>query len=98
MLGDFWRRARRRSGHRLLAFVVEPRPSVMESPRMRREDCFGGTQASMLEMKYQCAADWVLASVTVRLPADTALPNCHQLVVREPGWLVMLLVVWPLAR
>jgi len=83
--GFFWRRARRRSGHLLFWLVVDPRPSVIESPTMRREPTRGCTQASMEERKYQCATDCVVELLMSRLAEETALPNWNQLVVLEPG-------------
>lgn len=70
----------------------------MESPTIKRLPMVLGVQASTLEMKYQCAAVCVEASVTAISAAFTALPNCHQLFVRLPGWLVIEFVVWPVAR
>src|SRR3954471_8755311 len=85
-------RLARSSGQRLLAFVVEPRPSVMESPSTTMPLADASAMTSIPDRMYQssaCIADDMLAALTVLLPV------CSKLVVRDPGCPVTLLGVVP---
>src|SRR5215471_11441625 len=88
---DCSRRARS-SGQRSLPFVVDPRPSVIESPRIAI--AFADAMVSTPDTTYQ----WSAVSAEDMLAALTLLlPDCRYEVVREPGWPVTLLGVLPKA-
>src|SRR5258707_15831595 len=80
------RRRARLSGQRLLPSVVEPRPSVMESPRVTTPLLEVSARTSTPVMIYQ----WAVVAAPVMLAAETALlPRINE-VVREPGWPLMV--------
>ena len=61
--------------------LVEPRPSVIESPRITSAALGATASTSMAWMKYQ----WSVVAASGKLAAPTELPLCRKEVVREPG-------------
>lgn len=95
--------------YRLFMSSSLPRPSVMLSPRMMKALAFLGAHASITVAKYlsvqffpplipRRAAHQCFVLVPVILVAFTLFPVCIQLVVRLPGWPVILLPACPFAR
>ena len=74
------------SGQRLLPSVVEPRPSVMESPSTTMDLLALSAITSTPVMTYQCC----VVDAPVMLAAVTTLPDWMNEVVREPGWPLMV--------
>ena len=97
VLWEVWRRERRRSGQRLLAFVVLPRPSVMLSPIMEREVEVEERRPWIVERRYQWFVG-VVSGRSWRSGWETWLPGERKVVVRLPGWPVMEWPVWPVER
>src|SRR5262245_27480679 len=75
------RRRARLSGQRLFPSVVEPRPSVMESPSVTTAAVEFSARTSTPDRIYQCC----VAAAEDRFVAETALPVCRYDVAREPG-------------
>src|SRR5258708_21872146 len=75
------RRLARLSGQRLLPSVVEPRPSVMESPRVTTPLLELSASTSTPVMMYQ----WAVLAAPAMFAAFTALVARMNEVVREPG-------------
>src|SRR3989442_11540739 len=75
------RRRARLSGQRSLPSVVEPRPSVIESPSVTTALLALSASTSMPVMMYQCA----IFDMDGELATETRLPEWMNDVVREPG-------------
>lgn len=82
------------SGQRLFASVVEPRPSVSESPTMTAAAVVSGDQTSTPLRKYQ----WAVEAAPGRSSSRTWSPASRYEVVREPGCEVTLSDACPCAR
>ena len=79
------------SGHRSCESVTEPRPSVMEFPRIATAAAEFGVQTSIVLMAYQCD----IVSITLKAAAVSCLPVTRYEVVRDPGCPVTVEEVWP---
>src|ERR1035437_10519437 len=79
-------RLARLSGQRSLPSVVEPRPSVIESPSVTTALLAASAKTSMPVMTYQCA----VVDAPVMFAADATLPDLMNEVVREPGCPLMV--------
>src|SRR4029077_4143739 len=80
------RRRARLSGQRSLPSVVEPRPSVMESPSVTTPLLRLSAKTSTPVMMYQ----WAVLAAPAMFAALTALVARRNDVVREPGWPLMV--------
>src|SRR6185369_14793133 len=79
-------RRARSSGQRLLPLVVDPRPSVIESPNVISVPPGVEMNALRFMIKYQCS----VVTGDAKLAAETTLPVLMYEVVRDPGWPVTL--------
>ena len=89
------RRRARTFGQRSFWFVVDPRPSVIESPITTIAADLGFAPTSIEPNTYQ----WSTATAFGIVGAETASPTSMNDVVREPGWPVTFVgidVIWML--
>ena len=76
----------RLSGQRSLPSVVEPRPSVIESPSVTTVLLDASAKTSTPVIMYQ----WAVVDAPDMFAAVTTLPDLINEVVREPGWPLMV--------
>src|SRR6185312_11696751 len=76
------RRAARSSGQRSLPLVVDPWPSVMESPKATTTAALADAATSTPDRKYQCSSRCAAG----KSGADTGAPGARYETACEPGW------------